>query len=118
MGGRGHYSPAMDRSRPLVREVLPDLADELTALLLEEGEHRLAVAVQELRLVAECGCGQENCQSIRTSEHPPGSPYGPGHRCVPLLADRGLLVLDVVDDRIVHIEVLDRPPMRRRPAAM
>ncbi|WP_043175777.1 hypothetical protein [Streptomyces sp. NRRL B-24484] len=108
----------MDRTRPLVREVLPDLAGELTALLLEEGELGLATGVRELRLVAECDCAEASCQSIRTSEHPPGRAYGPGHRTVPLLADAGLLVLDVVDDRIVYVEVLDRPPMRRRAAGM
>ncbi|MCU7820665.1 hypothetical protein [Kitasatospora sp. DSM 101779] len=106
----------MDRTRPLVRDVLPDLAGELTALLLEEGELRLAAAVQALRLVDECDCGEGSCQSIRTAEQPPGRASGPGHRTVPLLADAGLLVLDVVDDRIVYVEVLDRPPMRRRPA--
>ncbi|MEV6210217.1 hypothetical protein [Kitasatospora sp. NPDC051914] len=99
---------------PLLREVFPDLVTELAALLEEEGERALAVAVQDVRLVAECGCGDDFCQSLRTADHPAGQPYGPGHRCIPLLPEQGMLVLDVVDDRIMYVEILDRPPVQRR----
>ncbi|MFD6970809.1 hypothetical protein [Streptomyces sp. NPDC059979] len=98
---------------PLVRDVFPDLTAELVRLLEEEGERDLAVCAHDLRLVGECGCGDGFCQSIRTHPHPPGTPYGPGHRNVPLLPERGMLILDVVDGRIVYVEILDRPPMRR-----
>lgn len=30
-----------------------------------------------------------------------------------LLAERGMLILDVIDGRIVYVEILGRPPMRR-----
>ncbi|MFE3506162.1 hypothetical protein ACFXPX_16570 [Kitasatospora sp. NPDC059146] len=103
----------MEPEHPLLRDVFPGLVDELSALLESEGEDGLAVSVRDVRLVGECGCGDDFCQSIRTAEHPRGQPYGPGHRCVPLLPSKGMLVLDVVDDRIMSIEVLDRPPMRR-----
>ncbi|MFD7455357.1 hypothetical protein [Kitasatospora sp. NPDC059827] len=103
----------MEPEHPLLRDVFPDLVDELSALLEGEGEHGLAVSVRDVRLVGECGCGDDFCQSIRTAERPRRQPYGAGHRCVPLLPSKGMLVLDVVDDRIMYIEVLDRPPMRR-----
>ncbi|WP_344634222.1 hypothetical protein [Kitasatospora cystarginea] len=106
----------MELDYPLVRDVFPDLAAELSALLEAEGEAVLAVSARDLRLVGECGCGDDFCQSIRTAEHPRGQPYGAGHRCVPLLPSKGMLILDVVDDRIMFIEVLDRPPMRRQRA--
>ncbi|WP_053688460.1 hypothetical protein [Streptomyces sp. WM6372] len=61
---------------------------------------------------ADCGCGDDFCPSIRTAPHPRGTPYGPGHRCVPLPADDGYLVLDVVGSRIVYGEVLYRPEFR------
>jgi hypothetical protein len=99
---------------PLVREVYPDLVAELARLLAAEGERSLAAAVPDLRLVAECGCGDGFCQSIRTAEHEPGTPYGPGHRNVILWPDIGDLVLDVVYERIVYVEILDRPPMVRQ----
>lgn len=97
---------------PLVREVFPDLVRELVELLEREGEHELAVGARSLRLVAECGCGDEFCRSFRTAPRPDGRPFGPGHRCVPLSPAEGMLVLDVVDERIVYVEVLDRGPLR------
>ncbi|MEU8122490.1 hypothetical protein AB0C21_27600 [Spirillospora sp. NPDC049024] len=106
----------MEQDHPLVRDVFPDLIAELTALLAEEGEHELADCARDLRLVDECGCGDDFCQSIRTADHPRGRPYGQGHRCVPLSPSKGMLILDVVDARIMYIEILDRPPMHRRNA--
>ncbi|RFU40900.1 hypothetical protein DZF91_14750 [Actinomadura logoneensis] len=106
----------MESEHPLVRDIFPDLVAELATLLEDGGEHGLAVRVQDLRLVAECGCGDDFCQSFYTEDHPPGQPYGPGHRCIPLLPARGVLVLDVVDERIMYVEVTNRPPLddRRR----
>jgi hypothetical protein len=104
----------MEQEPPLVRDVFPELVDELVGLLEEEGERELALCVRDVRMVAECGCGDDFCQSIRTAHHPPGQPYGAGHRCVPLLPSSGDLILDVVNGRIVYIEILGRPPLRRR----
>ncbi|MFE7466043.1 hypothetical protein ACFU6R_18310 [Streptomyces sp. NPDC057499] len=106
----------MEQDHPLVRDVFPDLIAELTALLENEGERELALCAWDLRLVDECGCGDDFCQSIRTADHPQGQPYGAGHRCVPLLPSKGMLILDVVDGRIMYIEILDRPPMHRQGA--
>ncbi|WP_329118896.1 hypothetical protein [Streptomyces sp. NBC_01465] len=103
----------MEPEQPLVRDVYPDLIAELVVALEEEGERDLSIVVRDVRLVGECGCGDDFCQSIRTSDHPQGQPYGPGHRCVPLLPSNGMLILDVVDGRIMYIEILDRAPMER-----
>lgn len=100
-----------------MREVYPELVAELARLLEAQGERYLASTAPELRLVAECGCEDDFCQSIRTAEHPPGTPYGPGHRNVMLAPEVGDLILDVVHERIVYVEVLDRPPMARKDAA-
>jgi hypothetical protein len=101
----------MERAYPLVRDAFPDLIAELITLLEGEGEGELALRAWDLRLVAMCDCGDGFCQSIHTEVHPKGRPYGQGHRCVPLSPSEGMLVLDVVDDRIMYIEILDRPPM-------
>ena len=106
----------VEQDYPLVRDVFPDLIAELATLLAEEGETGLAVSVREVRLIGECDCGDAFCQSIRTAEHPQGQPFGVGHRCVPLLPSEGILALDVVDDRIMYIEIVDRPRMYRRAA--
>ncbi|TCR21977.1 hypothetical protein EV578_105190 [Streptomyces sp. BK205] len=108
------YLPRMKQEPPLVRAVHPELIEELAALLEAEGERELAICVRDVRLVGACGCGDDFCQSIRTAEHPQGQPYGPGHRCVPLLPSSGDLILDVVNGRIVYIEILGRPPLPRR----
>lgn len=100
-----------------MREVYPELVAELARLLEAEGERHLAICAHDLRLVAPCGCKDDFCQSIRTAEHPEGTPYGPGHRNVILDPEEGMLILDVVDERIVYVEVLNRPPMARKDAA-
>ncbi|MFJ6016624.1 hypothetical protein [Streptomyces sp. NPDC092952] len=102
----------MGPEHPLVREVFPEFAGELVALLEAEGESDLAICAWDLRLVAECGCDDDACQSFRTEPHPDGQPYGPGHRCVPLLPEKGMLTLDVVDGRIMYVEVLGGEPLR------
>lgn len=104
----------MERDQPLVRDVFPEFVAELISLLEHEGERELAICAWDLRLVDECGCGDDFCQSFATEAHPQGQPYGAGHRCVPLLSARGMLCLDVVYGRIMYVEVLDRPAMRRR----
>jgi hypothetical protein len=102
----------MEQEYSLVREVFPDLVAELVALLEEEGELELAICAWDLRLIAECGCGDDFCQSFHTEVHPEGQPYGPGHRCLPLSPPEGMLILDVVDGRIMYVEVIERSPMR------
>ncbi|MGW4024461.1 hypothetical protein [Streptomyces sp. NPDC005009] len=101
----------MEQDHPLVRDVFPDLIAELITLLEDEGERELAICVWDVRLVAMCDCGDDFCQSIYTAVHQKGEPYGEGHRCVPLLPSKGMLVLDVVYGRIMYIEILNRAPM-------
>ncbi|MDT0343350.1 hypothetical protein [Streptomyces litchfieldiae] len=96
---------------PLVGDLYPRLAAELTTLLNEAGEPGLARQIPELRLVADCGCGDDFCRSFATVEHPEGKPYGPGHRNVILEPEQGMLVLDVIggaEERIAYVEVLYR----------
>jgi hypothetical protein len=104
----------MRQDHPFVRDAFPDLVAELITLLEREGERELALRATDLRLVAMCDCGDDSCQSIHTAAHPKGQPYGEGHRCVSLLPEEGMLVLDVVNGRIMYIEVLDRPTMHNR----
>ncbi|MFD7643539.1 hypothetical protein ACFV4P_23125 [Kitasatospora sp. NPDC059795] len=101
----------MENEHPLVRDVFPELADELVALLEGEGEAQLALGVRELRVAEVCGCDDDFCQSFRTVPHRAGQPYGAGHR-VELPAAEGMVVLDVVGDQVVYVELIDRAPMR------
>jgi hypothetical protein len=45
----------------LVREVLPQLADELQAALRREGYPKLAVQVADLQIYGRCPCNSQNC---------------------------------------------------------
>jgi hypothetical protein len=79
--------------------------------LREADNTALADQIDTLRVLRECGCGDDFCQSFYTQPPPLGS-YGPGHRNVELSPSwPGLLVLDVVDEVIMFVEVIDRPPL-------
>ena len=97
---------------PLVRDVYPDFSAELISLLNAEGESELGISAYDLRVVAKCGCGDDLCQGFYTAPRPNG-PYGAGHRNVALSPERGMIVLDVVEQRIMFVEVLDHAPLSR-----
>jgi hypothetical protein len=101
----------MSLDNPAIRDVFPELAAELSALLLAEDEPELSAQVDSLRLVDRCRCGDEFCAMFYTSPRPDGA-WGLGHRNVPLNPEKGDLILDVVDNRIVAVEVLYRPDLK------
>jgi hypothetical protein len=89
----------------------PKLSSELRDALIAEAQAGLANSVDALEVVQRCGCGDDFCQSFYTAD-PPDGVFGPGHRNVLLDPPwTGMLILDVVDDAIVYVEVLDRPPL-------
>jgi hypothetical protein len=88
----------------------PKLSGELRDALIAEDEAGLANSVDSLEVVQPCGCGDDFCQSFYTAQPPDDA--GPGHRNVLLDPPwTGMLILYVVDDEIVYVEVLDRPPL-------
>ena len=94
-----------------VGKTMPDFAAELRQLISSSSRPELAHQVDALPLVARCRCGQANCANFYTAPPPQGA-YGAGHVNVMLEPTRGLIVLDVVNDRIVGVEVLDRPDVK------
>lgn len=96
---------------PLLRDIHPEFSTELISLLEAEGHTDLAICAYDLRIVARCSCTDDFCQSFRTAPRPEGA-YGPGHRNISLFPDRGMIVLDAVNSRIMFVEVLYRPPLR------
>jgi hypothetical protein len=95
----------------LLQAVFPDLADELADLLRQDGEVILADQVASLEIVDRCRCHDDFCAMFYTSP-PPAGEYGPGHRNVALVPRAGDLILDVVNDRIMAVEVLYRSDVR------
>lgn len=89
----------------------PHLAAELVAALREEGENDLADRVDTLRVLKQCSCDDDSCQSFYTAPPPTGA-YGPGHRNVGLnSSEPGYLIPDVFGAAIMYVEVLHRPPL-------
>jgi hypothetical protein len=103
---RGESLPSRAES-PLMRELLPTLSQEVWDLLMREGEPELADQVLDLRIVDRCRCGDEFCATFYVQPKPKDA-YGPSHRNITLEPAQGMLVLDLVGDRIVAIEVLYR----------
>lgn len=97
----------------LLQDALPDLADELTALLRSQNERDLAEQVPQLQLVDRCRCGDDFCATLYTAPKPRGA-YGPNHESLSLNPSSGLLILDLVDGKIVCIEILFRDDLRNR----
>lgn len=109
-GYRGHYCSAMDDQPPLLRDVHPDFSAELISLLNADGHADLAICAWDLRIVASCPCVDDFCQSFYTAPRPEGG-YGPGHSNLLLDPKDGMIILDVVHNRIMFVEVLYHPPL-------
>ena len=97
----------------LLQDTLPDLADELTAFLRSQNEMDLAEQVPLLRLVDRCRCGDGFCATLYTAPKPEGA-YGPNHESIPLNSSSGQLILDLVDRKIMCLEILFREELRGR----
>ena len=98
---------------PFLQDALPDLADELTALLRNANERDLVEQVPLLQLVDRCRCGDDFCATLYTAPKPKGA-YGPNHESISLNPSSGHFILDLVDRKIVCIEILFREDLRSR----
>jgi hypothetical protein len=85
----------------------------VASFLSEAGEGALALQVDSLNVVDRCRCGDDFCAMFYTEPRPQG-PYGSGHRNIELSPDVGMLILDIVDERIAAIEVLYNDAFRER----
>lgn len=101
----------MDADRQVaLGEAMPGLVAELVAALIAGDEPELAQQVRSLRVVSRCGCGDSSCSSFYTGPKPAHAWSAEGtHRCCPLIVERGMVTLDVVDGIIRYVEVVDRP---------
>jgi hypothetical protein len=101
---------------PLAREVYPDFVTHLVGLLDAAGHRDLGICAWDVRIIALCACDDEFCQSFYTALPPQGA-YGPGHRNIVLWPEHGMIILDVVDGRIMFVEIINHPPLHARRTA-
>jgi hypothetical protein len=101
----------------LVSEAFPELSEALRELLRDKGEAELAEQISVLKLVDRCHCGDDFCATMYTQAKPVAR-YGPDHRAMDLDADKGMIIPDVVEDKIVCIEILHRGEIRMKLLAM
>jgi hypothetical protein len=94
-----------------IGDLLPAFSLELQTLTRAAGRPDLAGQIPSLPIVARCTCGQDNCAQFYT-EAPPRGAYPAGHSNLMLPDPVGLIVLDIVGDRIVCVEILDRPDVK------
>ena len=104
----------MQEAAPNLQAQWPVMAEQLREALRRAGESDLAGQVTDLRVVARCDCDESFCQSFYTEPPPEGAyPYPDRARnlCLEDPGWDGMLILDVVDERIHFVEVIDRPPL-------
>ncbi len=94
-------------------DTLPTLSAELAELLSKKGRPDLAAQVSSLKIVDRCRCEDDFCSSFYTQPKPEGS-YGANLRTIPLESSAGMLIIDVVDDKIMFVEVLYDDANRRQ----
>lgn len=94
-----------------VVQALSPFAAELRESLVRQGRDDLATQLLTLPLVDRCRCGDDFCATFYTSKRPAGS-YGAGHSNLVVESREGMIILDLVQDRIHCVEVLYRPDVR------
>lgn len=97
--------------RPLLIEEFPELIQEIPLLLKKENRSDLVPQLPKLRLIDRCHCGCDFCASIYTAPPPKGA-WGKGHETIPLDPKEGDLLLDVVNGKIVSLEILSKKKIR------
>ena len=104
----------MQDSPPNLEAQWPVLSEQLRQSLRGAGEGDLADGVAEMHVIARCDCGDGSCQSFYTEPPPEGAyPYPDRARnlCFEDPGWDGMLILDIVDERIHFVEVIDRPAL-------
>jgi len=100
-------------SYSLLADALPEFARELEALLTGQGESELASQIGGLRIVGRCWCGDDFCATFYTQPKHKRS-CGTDRKCVAVAPQNGMIVLDVVDGKILDVEVLFRDEIREQ----
>ncbi len=94
------------------RNIAPEFAAELAGLLRADDEPGLAEQLLSAQVVARCRCEDDFCASFYTAP-PPRAAYGAGLDNIQLDPEVGMVILDIVDGRLMQVEVLYHDAFRR-----
>ncbi len=98
---------------PLLIDAIPELAEELEILLGKSEFSDVVNQVAGLRIVDRCQCGENSCATFYATARPNGA-WGVGHENVSLDTENGFLILDLVNRKIVCVEVLDNKLIKQK----
>ena len=104
------YGLRVEAGHPLVREVFPELAAGLLALLEENGERELAMCATFA--LSPAAVAVTTCARASVPKPAPGVLTAPAAGASLFFLRRAMLNLDVVNGRIMYVEVTGRPPLR------
>jgi len=96
----------------ILGDLLPLFAEEIEGLLVKKGERGLAAQIHDLKIIDRCRCPHDYCGSFYTQPKPKGA-LGKGHRKVEVQPESGIIIFDVIDGRILQINVLFREKVRK-----
>jgi hypothetical protein len=98
-----------DPMLPLFVDALPKFAEELRRILIAEERPELASQIPSLRIIDRCRCKDWFCATFKTGETGVDSI----DETVALdQAESGMINVDLIDGRIVQVEVLWRDDVR------
>ncbi|MGI8467675.1 MAG: hypothetical protein ACR2N3_04410 [Pyrinomonadaceae bacterium] len=97
----------------VLKDVLPELSSELKSLFEKEKKSELAEQVDTLQITDRCRCGDDFCATIYTVPKPKGA-WGTNHYTLPLDPEKGMINVDILNGKIVEIEILNRDEIREK----
>ena len=102
----------MEAKKISLKDLFSELVEDIRVLLESAARTDLIPSLEKAGIVDKCRCKDDFCSSIYTAEKPTGS-WEPDHETVSQKPKNGMINLDVVSDRIVYIEVIDRPDIHK-----
>ena len=103
----GRLAPA------LLVDALPAFAAELRETLVRSRLRKLVACIDDLPIVDRCRCGDDFCATFYAVPRP-RTGWGKAKRTEMLQADKGMIIVDYEDRRILCVEVLFRDDVRKR----
>ena len=101
----------MTALHPTLGDAMPDFAANLASILRDQERDDLANQVPTLQIIDRCDCGEPDCATFYTAPRSLGA-WGGSHQNLVLPVQGWDLILDLLEGRIVCIEILDRPDLK------